>query len=424
MVGKWHLTPSNQETGGGPVRPLAARARLRTLLRLPRRRHQPVVSRPGLRQPPGRTAGDARRGLPPHRGPRRQVDRVHHRRQADRPRQAVLPAPLLRRHPRAAPRPQGVGRQVRRPVRRRLGRLPREDLRPPEGAGHRPGRRRALAPRSRRPRLGLALARRAPALQPHDGGLRRLPQPHRPPPRTAARLPERRSAQLDNTIDHGDLGQRRERRGRPHRHHQRGAVLQQRPRAAGGQPQGHRRDRRPQPLQPLPVGLDVGGQHAVPPLEAGDLPGRRLRPLHRLLAGGHQSQGRGADPVRPHHRHGADRPRPARPRAAGDDPRRHAVAAPGRQLRAHARRRRGADQAPHPVLRDARPPRHLPRRLAGGLPLARPVVHRGRRSVRPADLVRRSSPSSTPRAGSSTTSTRTSPRTTTSPPRTGTSSSP
>ncbi len=45
-----------------------------------------------------------------------------------------------------------------------------------------------------------------------------------------------------------------------------------------------------------------------------------------------------------------------------------------------------ADQAPHPVLRDARPPRHLPRRLAGGLPLARPLVHRGRRRLRSADL--------------------------------------
>ncbi len=61
MVGKWHLTPSNQETAAGPVRPLAARPRVRALLRLPRRRHEPVVSRPRLRQPPGRAAGDARR---------------------------------------------------------------------------------------------------------------------------------------------------------------------------------------------------------------------------------------------------------------------------------------------------------------------------------------------------------------------------
>ena len=137
------VAPDAEQPGDGrrPVHALAAGTRLRALLRLPRRRHEPVVSRPRLRQPPGRTAGDARGGLPPHARPRRQVDRVHRRRKADRPRQALLPAPLLRSHARAAPRAQGVGRQVRRPVRRRLGRLPREDLRPAEGAGHRPRRR-------------------------------------------------------------------------------------------------------------------------------------------------------------------------------------------------------------------------------------------------------------------------------------------
>ena len=36
--------------------------------------------------------------------------------------------------------------------------------------------------------------RGAPAVQPDDGGLRRLPQPHRPPPRPAARLPARAGA--------------------------------------------------------------------------------------------------------------------------------------------------------------------------------------------------------------------------------------
>ena len=146
---------------------------------------------------------------------------------------------------------------------------------------------------------------------------------------------------------HGDLRQRRQRRGRPHRDHQRGAVLQQRPGAARGEPRGHRRDRRPQALQPLPLGLDLGRQHAVPALEARDLPRRRLRPVHRLLAGGHQGQGRGPQPVRAHHRHGADRARPARHRAAGDHPGRHAVADPGRELRAHARRRRGRQTRHH-----------------------------------------------------------------------------
>ena len=65
------------------------------------------------------------------------------------------------------------------------------------------------------------------------------------------------------------------------------------PESARGQPRAHRRDRRPDDLQPLPVGLDVGRQHAVPAVEAGDLPRRRLRPVHRLLAGGHRRQGRG-----------------------------------------------------------------------------------------------------------------------------------
>ena len=107
--------------------------------------------------------------------------------------------------------------------------------------------------------------------------------------------------------DHGHLRQRRQRRGRPDRHHQRGAVLQQRPGADRGEPEADRRDRRPQALQPLPVGLDVRRKHAVSALEAGDLPRRFDRSLHHLLAEGDQAEGRGAHAVRPHHRHGADR---------------------------------------------------------------------------------------------------------------------
>ena len=40
----------------------------------------------------------------------------------------------------------------------------------------------------------------------------------------------------------------------------------------------------PHHLQPLPVGLDLGGQHPVPPLEARDLPRRLVRSVHRLVA--------------------------------------------------------------------------------------------------------------------------------------------
>ena len=55
-------------------------------------------------------------------------------------------------------------------------------------------------------------------------------------------------------------------------------------------------------------------------------PRRRQRPVHRPLAEGHQGQGRDPHPVRPRHRHGADRARRARRRAADVDPRRHPVA--------------------------------------------------------------------------------------------------
>ena len=81
---------------------LADRPRLRALVRLPRRGDEPVVSRPRLRQPPRRPAEAAGGGLPPHRRPHRQGDRVHQGREGDRAGEAVLPllrarAPATRR---------------------------------------------------------------------------------------------------------------------------------------------------------------------------------------------------------------------------------------------------------------------------------------------------------------------------------------
>ena len=93
---------------------LAHRPGLRALLRLPRRRDEPVVSGPGLRQPPGRPAVHARGGLPPHDRPHRQGDRVHQGRQGHRARQAVLHVLLPGGHPRAPPRAQGVDRRSTR----------------------------------------------------------------------------------------------------------------------------------------------------------------------------------------------------------------------------------------------------------------------------------------------------------------------
>ena len=68
------------------LRPLAARPGVRAVLRVPGRRHQPVLSRPRLRQSPGRPREYARAGLSPHRGPDEQGDPVHRRRQAARAR--------------------------------------------------------------------------------------------------------------------------------------------------------------------------------------------------------------------------------------------------------------------------------------------------------------------------------------------------
>jgi arylsulfatase len=69
----------------------------------------------------------------------------------------------------------------------------------------------SLPPRARRP------------VQPVHGGVRRFPQPHRSPGRAAGRVPARARA-AGQHADHGHLRQRRQRRGRAHRDHQRGAA--------------------------------------------------------------------------------------------------------------------------------------------------------------------------------------------------------
>ena len=116
---------------GRTARPLAARPRLRALLRLPRRRDRPVPSRPRVRQPSGRPTDVARGRLPPHRGPRRQGDPVHEGPARRRLGEAVLPLLHTRRVPRAAPGAGVVHREVPGPVRPRVGRVARGGVRPP-----------------------------------------------------------------------------------------------------------------------------------------------------------------------------------------------------------------------------------------------------------------------------------------------------
>ena len=119
------------EHAGRPVPPLAARPRLRALLRLPRRRDQPVVSRPDAGQQPDAPAEGPRGRLPPQRGPGRPGDQDGRRRARQRAREAVLHVLRARGRARAAPRVQGVGRPLQGPVRRRLGRVPRDGVRQP-----------------------------------------------------------------------------------------------------------------------------------------------------------------------------------------------------------------------------------------------------------------------------------------------------
>ena len=119
-VGKNHNVPVDAFDIGANRGILAARARLRPLLRLHRRRDEPVVSRADRGQPFRRAAVPARRRLSLLEGHRRQGDQLHPRRQAVAARQALVPLVLSRRQPRAAPRAQGVHRQVQGQVRRRL----------------------------------------------------------------------------------------------------------------------------------------------------------------------------------------------------------------------------------------------------------------------------------------------------------------
>ena len=243
-----------------------------------------MVPGPGLRQPPGRAAAHPGAGVSPDRGPGRQGDPVHRRRQAGRPAQAVLPAFLHRRGARPASRGEGVGRPVRRAVRRRVGRLPGAGAGPAEGTGRDAARCGAVPARPGRPGLGLAAAAGAAAGRADDGGVRRVPVAHRPSHRPPAGLLEG-DRRVRQHADHGGLRQRRQPGGRPGRDHQRAAVLQQRAGEPGGEPGQDRRAGRPRHLRPLPVGVDLGGQHPVPPVEAGDLPRRDRRPVPGALAG-------------------------------------------------------------------------------------------------------------------------------------------
>ncbi len=106
---------------GRALRPVAAAAWLRPLLRIPRGRDRPVQPRPHLRQPPHRPPGEARRRLPRERGPHRPRHRVRARHQERAARQALLLVCGLRGHPCPASVAARIPLEISGPLRRRLG---------------------------------------------------------------------------------------------------------------------------------------------------------------------------------------------------------------------------------------------------------------------------------------------------------------
>ena len=257
----------------------------------------------------------ARGGLPPHRRPHRQGDRVHHGREGDRAGEAVLPLLRARRLPRAAPRAEGVDRQVQGPVRHGLRGDARADARPPEGArassrrtpscrrSTRSGRpRRAPGPTASRSRRWTSRGRgtrsRTTRSSCSAGWPRSTPGSSRTPTTrsagcsTSSRSPAgARTRSWSLVSDNGAS-----RRGRPERLGQRDEVRERHPRQHRGQPAAARRPRQPEDVQPLPERLGDGVQHAVQDVEALRVQRRHERPVHHLVAG--RDEGQGRDPRR------------------------------------------------------------------------------------------------------------------------------
>ena len=194
-LGKWHLTPADQISAAGPYDrwPLGRGfERYYGFLGGDTHQYYPDLVYDNHTR---RAAEDAGGGLPPDRGPGGQGDQLHRRLQAGRAEQAVLHVLLPRRRcTRRTTCPKEWADKYKGKFDDGWDAYREKVFEQPEGAGHRPPGRRALAPRSRRAGLGHALGRREEALRPHDGGVRRLPDPHRPPLRPAVRLPARRSA--------------------------------------------------------------------------------------------------------------------------------------------------------------------------------------------------------------------------------------
>ena len=370
-----------------PVRQLAERrGRVRVLLRLHRRRDQPVLPGAVRGDDAGRARQDAGGGLPLHRGHDRQGDQVDPPAEGADGRQAVLRLLRARGDARAAPRRAGVVGEVQGQVRPGLGRPARGDVRPPEAARRDPAGSRADRAARGDPGLGRHPRRPQARAGAPDGGLRRLPGAHRPSHRAAdrrARRP-RRARRHARLLHH--RRQRRQRRGQPERLLQRADRPQRRRRAGDDRVHGRadRQVRHARGLQPLRGRLGARDGHAVSVDQAGRVAlGRHAQRHDRPLAQRHPGERRAAPPVPPRDRR---RARPSsRPPGCPSPQTVHGVAQRADRGRKHALRvrRRGRGRAPRdPVLRDVLQPRDLRQGLDRGHPPLDPVGVRAAAPVR------------------------------------------
>ena len=266
---------------------LAHRAGLRPLVRVPRRGDPPVRPHPLLRQPLGAAAAHGRRGLPPHRGPRRPRHRVPERPRATST--ASNPSSCT-----SAP-----ARATRRTTRHRSGSRSTAACSTTGGTRSRERRLERQIEAGIVP-AGTELSARPPwvpawdDLEPDDRKVAArfmecfagfLSHTDAEIGRLLAYLED--SGDADNTIivlvsdngasaEGGATGSINDVR-----------MIEPRPGGATRDARAHRRARRPLVAQQLPVGLDHGRQHAVQALEARGPRGRRRR--SRASCGGRRA---------------------------------------------------------------------------------------------------------------------------------------
>ena len=158
MIGKWHLIPSSQETAAGPYDrwPLGRGfERFYGFLGGDTSQWDPDLVYDNHQVEPPRSAEEGYHLTEDLAD--KAIEFISDAKQVDPDKPFYLHfCPGATHAPHHVP--EGVGRPLRGRVRRRLGRLPREGVRAPEGARDRPAGRRALAPRPGRARLGVAAA--------------------------------------------------------------------------------------------------------------------------------------------------------------------------------------------------------------------------------------------------------------------------